>query len=562
MNLHRNTARCLVTGIATIATIAPMVWAAEPSPRSIDPPTPPGASFPALAAEGSTTITLEHEILLTWLEPAASGSRLRFSRFTGKSWSPPITLAEPVASGDPADGPALAVIETHGVRRTLLARTGDVVARSGDAGRAWERLPAPSLTYASFAGGEEGAYAFWLRPGPEGSATLLGTRVLAGETVLDPQVASATETSAAMTWDGPIVVYRDRDDQDSHSLAVVRRQDGHWTESRKIYSESGGGLISAPRVAALERRVAVAWMAEPASGPRLRIAFSVDAGRSFAPPVDLAAAPPGASTTGPAAVTFDDEGNALVLWVIARGAESSTVQVTRVAADGRCGDWLQLGEGPVSPRGSFPQLVRAGSRLAVSWIEGDPGRVRVVSVPLAAIPELGSHRPALAVTAAAADHPAGRGRVGDFLPAFESTALDGTKVTPATLAGRPVLLNLWATWCLPCLGEMPELAKLQKRYSGEGLMVVGLSVDTADAAGRVRAMVAEREIPFAVWLDPAMALYRSLRVRTLPTTLVVDRAGKILLRRDRAITGEDAEIEEALGRAVLPLDRASSPTPY
>jgi len=123
---------------------------------SIDPPAPRGSTSPTLATESPTTFTKEHEILMTWLTPGKSGGRLQFARLSGQTWSQPITVAEPVSMLNPADRPSLTVIDTQGVRRTLIARTGDVVARSGDGGRMWGRLPAGSLLFASFAGGDEG----------------------------------------------------------------------------------------------------------------------------------------------------------------------------------------------------------------------------------------------------------------------------------------------------------------------------------------------------------------------------------------------------------------------
>ena len=81
-------------------------------------------------------------------------------------------------------------------------------------------------------------------------------------------------------------------------------------------------------------------------------------------------------------------------------------------------------------------------------------------------------------------------------------------------------------------------------------MVVGVSVDDAEASDKVRPFVSERKIPFAVWLDPEMHLYRALRVRSLPVTLVIDRDSRIVLRRDLAITADDPEIAKALRRAL------------
>ena len=229
---------------------------------SIDPPARPGSTSPALAVEAPTTVIREHQILMTWLEPGESGRRLRFARLSGRTWSRPITIAEPVASLGPTGRPSLTVIDTQGVRRTLVARTEEVVARSGDGGRTWTRLPVPALPFSSFAGGDEGGYVFWLAADGDQSAKLLGTRVLAGETLVDPRVVGGSGTSAAMTWDGPVVVYRDRNAKGAEDIAIVRRQDARWTLPRPVHAEGWRPLrklTSGPQVAALRRQVAVAW---------------------------------------------------------------------------------------------------------------------------------------------------------------------------------------------------------------------------------------------------------------------------------------------------------------
>ena len=517
-------------------------------PRSIDPPASPGSLSPALAAEGATTASKGHDILMTWLEPDQSGWALRFARLSEQIWSRPITVAEGVSKLDPADRASLTVIDTQGVRRTLIARTGDVVARSGDAGRTWARLPAPALPFASFAGGDEGAYAFWLTVDGEGSAKLLGTRVLAGETLLDPRVSGGSGTSAAMTWDGPVVVYRDWSATGAQDIALVRRQDAQWTLPHPVHVEGWRPARkpkSGPQVAALRRQVAVAWYTEARNRSRVLVAFSSDAGRTFGAPVEVDARE---VPWGPVDVTLDDNGHALVLWVATTGPMEATLNLARVSPDGNRGEELVLARGLPARAGGIPQIARAGDRVVVTWVEGVPGRVRAVAVPLAGIPAPGSLRPR--PVAASGTTSSGRGRVGESVPDLELVSLSDDKVSLASLRGHAVLLNLWATWCLPCLAEMPELAALHEHYRAKGLVVVGVNVDSADRSDSVRAFVSEWEIPFAVWLDPEMKVQGALRVRGLPATFVIDREGRIILRRDRPITADDAELRKALSRAL------------
>ncbi len=523
-------------------------------PVNIDPPARPGSTLPAVASEDVTTLKREHDVLMTWLEPSASGGRLKFSRLVELAWTPPITIAEPISALDPMDRSSLTVLDTQAVRRTLIARTGDVVARSGDAGRTWSRLPAPALPFASFAGGDEGGYAFWLESGEDGSAKLLGTRILAGETLIDSDAAHGASTSAAMTWDGPVVAYRERSGED---VVLVRRQDARWTRPRPIYHVTGWRPASRPKsgpeVAAHQRQVVVAWYTEVPHRPRVLVAFSTDAGRTFGAPIEVAVKTGKRVPLAALDVAVDGEGHALVLWLSAHGAAGADLRLARLSADGERDPDLVLAQGLAAGEQAMPQITGAGDRVAVSWVErslAEPenSRLRALLVPLASFAASNRRPPALVAGESGAE--SGERWIGETVPDLELASLDGDEVSMASLRGRAVLLNLWATWCLPCLAEMPELATLHRRYSDQGLTVVGLSVDSVDALDAVRAFVAKRQLPFPIWLDPEMQIFDALRVSSLPVTLVFDPAGRIVFRRDGTITAADPELGEAI-RGVL-----------
>src|SRR5262249_6762143 len=146
------------------------------------------------------------------------------------------------------------------------------------------------LHFASFAGGDEGGYVFWLEGGGRTAEKLLGTRVLSGETLLDSAVSGGSGTSAAMTWDGPVVAYWDRGPDGRRDIALIRRQDFAWTSPRAVSSDgwcSPQSPRNGPGVAALRRQVAIAWCARSSDRSRLLVAFSSDAGRTFGDPVEV-----------------------------------------------------------------------------------------------------------------------------------------------------------------------------------------------------------------------------------------------------------------------------------
>ena len=93
-------------------------------------------------------------------------------------------------------------------------------------------------------------------------------------------------------------------------------------------------------------------------------------------------------------------------------------------------------------------------------------------------------------------------------------------------AGQGVVLNLWATWCVPCVAELPALAVLAGRAAGKGLVVLPLSSDRGGAEVVRRFYAAHGLEALPLWLDPKGEVGRALGARGIPTTLVIDRQGR------------------------------------
>ena len=112
------------------------------------------------------------------------------------------------------------------------------------------------------------------------------------------------------------------------------------------------------------------------------------------------------------------------------------------------------------------------------------------------------------------------------VPEIRFTAADGAARTLADYAGQGVVLNLWATWCPPCVAEMPALDELARDLRAERVAVLALSSDRGGAAV-VERFYKDRGIrDLSVLLDPRGDAARALGVRGLPTTLVIDRKGR------------------------------------
>ena len=99
--------------------------------------------------------------------------------------------------------------------------------------------------------------------------------------------------------------------------------------------------------------------------------------------------------------------------------------------------------------------------------------------------------------------------------------------TLADYEGDVVLLNVWATWCLPCRTEMPSMERLHREFAGKGLHVVAVSIDKPGFEAEIRAFVQEYGLTFDVLYDPDGAITTAYQTTGVPYSFVIDRSGRI-----------------------------------
>jgi thiol-disulfide isomerase/thioredoxin len=127
-------------------------------------------------------------------------------------------------------------------------------------------------------------------------------------------------------------------------------------------------------------------------------------------------------------------------------------------------------------------------------------------------------------------------------PELRLTGLDGLPRSLADERGRLVVLNFWATWCLPCIAEMPLLSAIRERYEGRGVRVIGVSADGPEGRDRVEAFVREHRPGIDVWLGGTVEHMRALGLgEGLPATAILDRDGTVAMRILGPIAGGDLE---------------------
>jgi cytochrome c biogenesis protein CcmG/thiol:disulfide interchange protein DsbE len=127
------------------------------------------------------------------------------------------------------------------------------------------------------------------------------------------------------------------------------------------------------------------------------------------------------------------------------------------------------------------------------------------------------------------------------MPALNLVDVEGRTISNASLAGKVVLLNFWATWCGPCREEIPMLAALQKHY-GDRLAIIGLSIDESPAE-EVKAFAAGLGVNYPVVMSTRALEAEFGGITAVPSTFVVDPQGRILQRHLGLLRGPRTEHE-------------------
>jgi hypothetical protein len=394
---------CLLLGAACSPGKDARPWLGEV--REVASPGAPGSRYPHLATAPDGTL------VMSWLEPRDEGGHeLRFATWQGGGWSG----ASVVISGSDwfinwADFPSV-VPGPGGLRiahwlqqRPEHVYSYDVrVAVSRDAGRTWSAPLTPhddgtptEHGFVTLLPQVEGFLAIWLdgrhtaggHDHEHGGAMTLRSvgidasgRPSGAGAELDARVCDCCQTDAATTPEGVVVVYRDRSPEEIRDVAVVRRTTNGWSEPRPVHADGWhmpACPVNGPAIDAQGSEVAVAWFTAP-DQPRVRLAFSSDAGRSFSVPVEVAAG----RVAGRVDVVLLGDGRAAVSWLeeTPAGAEIRVQPFNRSGVAGRV---VTVARSSANRSSGFPQMVRAGDRLLFAWTDAaEPLRLRTATAEL------------------------------------------------------------------------------------------------------------------------------------------------------------------------------------
>jgi peroxiredoxin len=132
-------------------------------------------------------------------------------------------------------------------------------------------------------------------------------------------------------------------------------------------------------------------------------------------------------------------------------------------------------------------------------------------------------------------------------PDFHLQDLQGQRVALEDLLGKgPILISFWATWCKPCIKELPHLQEMYDEYREQGFLVIAISEDTPRSLSKVKSFIAGKKYDFLVLLDENNAVQRKFNFRQLPYTVLLDSEGYIHYKRMGYRPGDEAAIEEKL----------------
>jgi hypothetical protein len=367
--------------------------------EKIESPSKGKAHLPRLVSQNGA-------LHMTWVEEEDSLAVLHYAKYQDQAWSTPKIITYGTDwFVNWADFPALAVNgETILTNILQKSATGtydyDIKLNllSGDASVKSNFLlntdgVAAEHGFVSMRPYDDGFYVTWLdgrdtknEKEEDNQMTLRAAIVgldgtIKEDTVIDARVCDCCNTAIAITYEGPVVVYRDRSDaeEEIRDTYITRWVDGTWTTPKAVYNDQwqlNGCPVNGPAIDTQEQDVVVTWFTASKDDPRVLVTFSKDNGATFGTPVRVDAG----TAIGRVDTAFLKDGSALVSWLEPSG-DNIVLQAVRVYQDGHKDAPMTITTTSAARASGFPQLEIMDTTVYVAWtdIQGDQSTIEVVS---------------------------------------------------------------------------------------------------------------------------------------------------------------------------------------
>ena len=346
---------------------------------------------------------------LSWVQKKGKESSLQFSTLANDQWTAPVTINSgnnwfvnwadyPVIASD-ANGNMLA----HFLEKSDTAKfTYDVkITASADNGKTWS---IPTILHDDGMKAEHGFVSIipyngqymvsWLdgrktamegdhngHEGHHGEMTLRGALLdkkgtKTKEWELDGRICDCCQTTITITDNGPVVVYRDRSNEEIRDMSIVRFVNGEWTQPKTIFPDEwkiAGCPVNGPRADAIGNNLAIAWFSMKDKNAEVKVIFSTDGGATFQQPIRIDEG----KAIGRVDLVMIDEQTAMVSWM-----EGASIKAIKVNADGSKGQPILLAESSDSRSSGFPQMTKTADKLIFAWTDNTAKTIRLASIRL------------------------------------------------------------------------------------------------------------------------------------------------------------------------------------
>lgn len=208
--------------------------------------------------------------------------------------------------------------------------------------------------------------------GERGAMTLRAAEVsangqVASEHQLDARTCDCCQTTAAITTNGPVVIYRDRSEEEVRDISIVRQIDGKWTEPKPVHNDNWkikGCPVNGPKAAAIGNSLVVAWFTSAQQNSKVQLAFSPDGGANFDDPIRIDEA----DALGRVDVLLIDKKTAIISWMESEDKQTK-LKAIKVAVSGKKFTARTITTIDASRKTGFPQMELVGNKVYFAWTD-------------------------------------------------------------------------------------------------------------------------------------------------------------------------------------------------